>query len=62
VGWHKSTIDAWLVGSNTRLGREFQKYHIAFNVPLAELLAVGERLNAGIKTRTLLAWKRLSGQ
>jgi lactoylglutathione lyase len=46
----RSMLGLW--GPNTRLGREFHKCHIAFNVPLAELLAAGERLNAaGIQTQ-----------
>ena len=41
-----------LWGPSTTLGGEFHKCHIAFNVPLAELLAAGERLNtAGVKTQ-----------
>ena len=41
-----------LWGPSTTLGGEFHKCHIAFNVPLAELLAAGERLNAaGIQTQ-----------
>ena len=38
----RSMLGLW--GPNTALGREFHKCHIAFNVPLAELLAAGERL------------------
>jgi lactoylglutathione lyase len=46
----RSMLGLW--GPSTTLGREFHKCHIAFNVPLAELLAVGKRLNAeGIKTQ-----------
>ena len=46
----RSMLGLW--GPNTALGREFHKCHIAFNVPLAELLAAGERLNAaGIQTQ-----------
>src|SRR5205809_761569 len=41
-----------LCGPSTVHGAEFHKCHIAFNVPLAELLAAGERLRAaGIKTQ-----------
>ena len=41
-----------LWGPSATLGGEFHKCHIAFNVPLAELLAAGERLNAaGIQTQ-----------
>ena len=41
-----------LWGPSTVHGGEFHKCHIAFNVPLVELLAVGERLSAvGIKTQ-----------
>ena len=46
----RSMLGLW--GPSTTLGGEFHKCHIAFNVPLAELLAAGERLNtAGVKTQ-----------
>jgi lactoylglutathione lyase len=46
----KSMLGLW--GPSTIYGGELHKCHIAFSVPLAELLAVGERLNAaGIKTQ-----------
>ena len=45
----RSMVGLW--GPSTTLGGEFHKCHIAFKVPLAELLAAGERLKAaGIKT------------
>jgi lactoylglutathione lyase len=41
-----------LWGPSTTLGGEFHRCHIAFNVPLAELLAAGEQLKAaGIQTQ-----------
>jgi lactoylglutathione lyase len=47
-----------LWGPSTTLGREFHKCHIAFKVPLAELLAAGERLKtAGIQTQNFAGWK-----
>jgi lactoylglutathione lyase len=47
-----------LSGPNTTLGREFHKCHIAFNVPLAELLAAGGRPNAaGIQTQNFAGEK-----
>ncbi len=47
-----------LWGPSTTLGREFHTCHIAFNVSLDELLAVGKRLNAaGIQTQNFGAEK-----
>ena len=44
-----------LWGPSTTLGGEFHRCHIAFNVPLAELLAAGERLKAaGIQTQNFV--------
>jgi lactoylglutathione lyase len=40
----RSMLGLW--GPSTTYGSEFHKCHIAFNFPLAELLAAGERLNA----------------
>jgi len=52
----RSMLGLW--SPNTALGREFHKCHIAFNVPLAELLAAGERLNAaGIQTENFAGEK-----
>ena len=52
----RSMLGLW--GPNTALGREFHKCHIAFNVPLAELLAAGEPLNAaGIQTENFAGEK-----
>jgi lactoylglutathione lyase len=52
----RSMIGLW--APSTTLGREFHKCHIAFNVPLAELLAAGERLNAaGIQTQNFAGKK-----
>jgi lactoylglutathione lyase len=46
----RSMLGLW--GPNTTLGGELHECHIAFNIPLAELLAAGERLNAaGIETQ-----------
>ena len=46
----RSMLGLW--GPSTIHGSEFHKCHIAFNVPLAELLGVGKRLNAaGVKTQ-----------
>jgi lactoylglutathione lyase len=46
----RSMLGLW--GPNTTLGREFHECHIAFNVSLVELVAVGQRLNAaGIQTQ-----------
>lgn len=46
----RSMLGLW--GPSTRYGSEFHECHVAFNVPLAELLAAGERLRAaGIKTQ-----------
>lgn len=46
----RSMLGLW--GPSTRYGIEFHECHVAFNVPLAELLAAGERLRAaGIKTQ-----------
>src|SRR5437867_6956049 len=46
----RSMLGLW--APSTTLGREFHKCHIAFNVPLGELLATGERLSAaGVKTQ-----------
>ena len=52
----RSMLGLW--GLSTTLGGEFHKCHIAFNVPLAELLAAGERLNAaGIQTQNFTGEK-----
>src|SRR5436190_21130498 len=52
----RSMLGLW--GPSTTLGGEFHKCHIAFNVPLAELLAAGERLNAaGIQTQNFTGEK-----
>jgi lactoylglutathione lyase len=52
----RSMLGLW--APSTTLGREFYKCHIAFNVPLAELLAAGERLNAaGIQTQNFAGEK-----
>jgi len=52
----RSMLGLW--APSTTLGREFHKCHIAFNVPLAELLAAGERLNAaGIQTQNFAGEK-----
>jgi len=52
----RSMLGLW--SPTTALGREFHKCHIAFNVPLAELLAAGERLNAaGIQTENFAGEK-----
>jgi hypothetical protein len=41
-----------LWGPTTAYGGEFHKCHIAFTIPMTELLAAGERLNAAnIKTQ-----------
>src|SRR6266480_1553129 len=54
----RSMLGLW--GPSTTLGCEFRKCHIAFNVPLAELLAAGERLNAaGIQTQNFLGEKTI---
>src|SRR5213595_3098566 len=46
----RSMLGLW--GPSTTLGSEFHKCHIAFNVSLDELLAVGKRLNAaGLQTQ-----------
>ena len=46
----RSMLGLW--GPATERGREFHQCHIAFHVSLAELLVVGERLNAtGIETQ-----------
>src|SRR5213593_4834270 len=42
----RSMLGLW--GPSTTLGCEFRKCHIAFNVPLAELLAVGRTTEAGV--------------
>src|SRR5207247_9301345 len=48
----RSMLGLW--GPSTTLGGESHKCHIAFNVPLAELLAAGERLNtAGVNTKNI---------
>src|SRR4030095_12704455 len=53
----RSMLGLW--APSTTLGREFHKCHIAFNVPLAELLAAGERLNAaGIQTQNFAGEKK----
>ena len=52
----RSMLGLW--GPSTTLGGEFHKCHIAFNVPLAELRAAGERLKAaGIQTQNLAGEK-----
>jgi lactoylglutathione lyase len=52
----RSMLGLW--GPSTTLGREFHKCHIAFKVPLAELLAAGERLKAaGIQTQNFAGEK-----
>ena len=57
----RSMLGLW--GPGTMYGSKFHECHIAFNVPLAELLAAGERLRAaGIKTQNFSARKRLSPQ
>src|SRR5947208_10241293 len=52
----RSMLGLW--GPSTTLGSEFHKCHIAFNVSLDELLAVGKRLNAaGIQTQNFAGEK-----
>ncbi len=52
----RSMLGLW--GPSTTLGREFHQCHIAFHVPLAELLAAGERLKAaGIQTQNFAGEK-----
>ena len=52
----RSMIGLW--GPSTELGREFHKFHIAFNVSLGELFTAGERLNtAGIPTQNFAGEK-----
>jgi lactoylglutathione lyase len=49
----KSMLGLW--GSSTAFGRDFHKSHLAFAVPLPELLAAGERLaSKGVTCRNFL--------
>ena len=51
IGENKqSMLGLW--GPSTLYGREFHRCHFAMSLPLAELLAVGQRLNSlGVPTR-----------